>query len=241
MFHYGSALVTLDPMSTNWELQNMEGGHIEVITGCMFSGKTEELIRQLKRAHLARKKFQLFKPTLDNRYSTGDLVVSHSQQKLPSISVEEAKDILPLIKTDTQVVGIDEAQFFSADIVDVVEGLADLGIHVLLAGLDTDWQGRPFHPMPQLLAIADVIHKKYAVCTHCGKLATRTQRLVSSNKNILVGAGEVYQARCRKHFDPFYGVNKTQTSSEGTAKASAPSDSAADSPLPQGRIPAPEL
>lgn len=202
MFHYRYQLATLDLMSTSWDLQNIENGYVEVITGCMFSGKTEELIRQLKRAHLARKKYQLFKPTIDNRYSTSELVISHNQQKLPSVSVDEAQDILPLIKPDTHVVGIDEAQFFAADLVEVVEALAQAGKRVILAGLDTDWQGRPFHPMPQLLAIADVIHKKYAICTHCGKLATRTQRLVSSNKNILVGAGEVYQARCRTHFNP---------------------------------------
>lgn len=190
-------------MSTNWELQNSKAGYIEVISGCMFSGKTDELIRQLKRAHLAKKKYQLFKPTLDNRYGVKDLVISHNQQKLPSISVEEAKDILNFIRPDVKVVGIDEAQFFSEDIVDVAEALAELGLHVILAGLDTDWQGRAFHPMPLLLATADVIHKKYAVCSICGQPATRTQRLISSNKNILVGAGEVYQARCRTHFDPF--------------------------------------
>ncbi len=189
-------------MSLSWELQSIEGGLVEVVTGCMFSGKTEELIRQLKRAHLAKKSYQLFKPTIDNRYDSAELVVSHSQQKLPSTAVDEAQDILSLVRPETHVVGIDEAQFFSPDLVDVVEALALAGKRVILAGLDTDWQGLPFPPMPQLLAIADVIHKKYAVCTHCGNLATRTQRLVSSNKNILVGAGEVYQARCRTHFNP---------------------------------------
>lgn len=208
MFHSEAQLATLLFMASSWDIQNLESGHIEVITGCMFSGKTEELIRQLKRAHLAKKKYQLFKPALDNRYGVSDLVISHSQQKLPSTSADEAKDILTLLRPGTEVVGIDEAQFFSSDIITVAENLADLGLTVFVAGLDTDWQGRPFHPMPQLLAIADVIHKKYAVCSRCGKLATRTQRLVSSNKNILVGAGEVYQARCRKHFDPFQQKEK---------------------------------
>lgn len=212
MFHYEVQLVTLGSMSSSWDLQNLEGGHIEVITGCMFSGKTEELIRQLKRAHLAKKTYQLFKPAIDNRYGVSDLVISHSQQKLPSTSADEAKDILTLLRPGTQVVGIDEAQFFSSDIITVAENLADLGLTVFLAGLDTDWQGRPFHPIPQLLAIADVIHKKYAVCSHCGNLATRTQRLVSSSRNILVGAGEVYQARCRKHFDPFQQKEKNPDS-----------------------------
>jgi thymidine kinase len=183
-------------------------GTITAITGCMFSGKTEELIKQIKRHHLRKRNYQIFKPALDNRYGYDDLVVSHNQQKLPATSVEDPKEILLHLKKSVQVVGIDEAQFFSEDIVAVMEELANVGIDVVLSGLDTDWQGRAFHPMPLILAKADYITKLYAVCSICGADATRTQRLVSSNKTVLVGAGEVYQARCRTHFDPFQNDKK---------------------------------
>lgn len=176
---------------------------IMAITGCMFSGKTEELIRQIKRQHLRKRNYQIFKPALDNRFGYDDLVVSHNQQKLPATSVEDPKEILLHVKKSIQVIGIDEAQFFSEDIVEVIEELAQIGIDVVVSGLDTDWQGRAFHPMPLILAKADYIKKLYAVCSICGADATRTQRLISSSKTVLVGAGEVYQARCRTHFDPF--------------------------------------
>lgn len=176
---------------------------ILAITGCMFSGKTEELIRQIKRQHLRKRTYQIFKPALDNRFGYDDLVVSHNQQKLPATSVEDPKEILLHLKKSVQVIGIDEAQFFSEEIVAVIEELAHVGIDVVVSGLDTDWQGRAFHPMPLILAKADYIKKLYAVCSICGADATRTQRLVSSSKTVLVGAGEVYQARCRTHFDPF--------------------------------------
>ncbi len=175
---------------------------IMAITGCMFSGKTEELIRQIKRHHLRKRNYQIFKPALDNRFGYADLVVSHNQQKLPATSVEDPKEILLHIKKSINVIGIDEAQFFSEDIVSVIEELADIGVDVVVSGLDTDWQGRAFHPMPLILAKADYIKKLYAVCSICGADATRTQRLISSSKTVLVGAGEVYQARCRNHFDP---------------------------------------
>ena len=176
---------------------------ILAITGCMFSGKTEELIRQIKRQHLRKRTYQIFKPALDNRFGYDDLVVSHNQQKLPATSVEDPKEILLHLKKSVQVIGIDEAQFFSEEIVAVIEELAHVGIDVVVSGLDTDWQGRAFHPMPLILAKSDYIKKLYAVCSICGADATRTQRLVSSSKTVLVGAGEVYQARCRTHFDPF--------------------------------------
>lgn len=178
-------------------------GSITVITGCMFSGKTEELIKRIKRHLLQKHSYQIFKPTLDTRYGFNDLVVSHNQQKLPAISIEDPKEILVHLKKSVNVVGIDEAQFFSEEIISVMNELTENGIDVVASGLDTDWQGRPFHPMPLILANADYIHKLYAVCSVCGSDATRTQRLVSSNKTVLVGAGEVYQARCRTHFDPF--------------------------------------
>lgn len=183
-------------------------GTVTVITGCMFSGKTEELIKTIKRHHLAKKNYQIFKPTLDNRFGYEDLIVSHNQQKLPATTVDDPKEILLHLKKSINVVGIDEAQFFSEDIISVVNELAKVGIDVVLSGLDTDWQGRPFHPMPLLLATADIIKKQYAVCSICGEDATRTQRLVSVNKTVLVGAGEVYQARCRTHFDPFQKAKK---------------------------------
>ncbi len=175
-------------------------GWIETITGCMFSGKTEELIRQVRRAHLAKKKFKIYKPALDQRYAK-DLIVSHSQQKLTSTTVENPQDILKCLDSQPDLVAIDEVQFFSEEIISVCEVLASSGVRVIVAGLDTDWMGRPFHPVPQLLAISELVHKLYAICGVCGQFATRTQRLVSSNKNILLGSGEIYQARCREHFE----------------------------------------
>lgn len=183
-------------------------GLITAITGCMFSGKTEELIKQIKRHHLRKRNYQIFKPAIDNRYGYDDLVVSHNQQKLPATSVEDPKEILLHLKKSVNVIGIDEAQFFNEEIVSVIEELANVGIDVVVSGLDTDWQGRAFHPMPLILAKSDYIKKLYAVCSICGADATRTQRLVSSNKTVLVGAGEVYQARCRTHFDPFQNEKK---------------------------------
>lgn len=167
----------------------------------MFSGKTEELIKLIKRAQFAKRKVQIFKPYLDNRYKL-DFIVSHSNLKLPCEIVEDSSDIKKLIKGDTHVVAIDEVQFFDEKVVDLANELAQAGKHVICAGLDTDWQGKAFHPMPLILASADIIRKQYAVCTECGAPATRTQRTIPSNESILVGSGEVYQARCRKHFSP---------------------------------------
>lgn len=194
--------------SSSGSLYNSQFGSITAITGCMFSGKTEELIRIIKRQLLRKKSYQIFKPTLDTRFGANDLVISHNQQKLPAIGIDDAKDILIHLKKSVNVIGIDEAQFFSEDIVLVMNELTQMGIDVVVSGLDTDWQGRAFHPMPLILANADSIRKLYAVCSVCGSDATRTQRLVSSNKTILVGAGEVYQARCRTHFDPFQNDKK---------------------------------
>lgn len=176
-------------------------GWVEVISGCMFSGKTEELIRQLRRAELARQPFQVFKPRIDNRYSA-DHVASHNKTMFPSICVDSASEILAHLERSTLIVGIDEGQFFGDDLIQVVSQLADLGKRVLIAGLDTDWRGRPFGPMPQLLAMADVIRKQYAICMVCGEPATRTQRLAAQQDDILVGSTDAYEARCRAHFDP---------------------------------------
>ncbi len=178
-----------------------ETGWIEVIAGCMFSGKTEELIRRLRRAKIAKQYVIVFKPKIDTRYSA-DEIVSHSEQSLPSIIVETPQEILELSK-DAQVIGIDEAQFFSKEIVDVCNQLADEGKRVLVAGLDQDYRGIPFEPMPQLLAIAEYITKTLAICVVCGNPADKTQRKIISAERVVVGASDIYEARCRKcHFIP---------------------------------------
>ncbi len=178
-----------------------ETGWIEVIAGCMFSGKTEELIRRLRRAKIAKQNVIVFKPKIDTRYSA-DEIVSHSEQSLPSVIVETPQEILDLSK-DAQVVGIDEAQFFSKEIVDVCNQLANDGKRVLVAGLDQDYRGIPFEPMPQLLAIAEYITKTLAICVVCGNPADKTQRKIISAERVVVGASDIYEARCRKcHFIP---------------------------------------
>ncbi len=178
-----------------------ETGWIEVVAGCMFSGKTEELIRRLRRAKIAKQNVIVFKPKIDTRYSV-DEIVSHSEQSLPSIIVETPQEILERSK-DAQVIGIDEAQFFSKEIVDVCNQLANEGKRVLVAGLDQDYLGIPFEPMPQLLAIAEYITKTLAICVVCGNPADKTQRKILSAERVVVGASDIYEARCRKcHFIP---------------------------------------
>lgn len=199
-------------MSETYFRLSTRPGWIEVITGCMFSGKSEELIRQIRRAELAKQKVKVFKPKIDNRYSK-DEVASHNNNKSPSIIVENPLEILHHVDTYTQVIGIDEVQFFSEDILKVIHQLAEEGKRVLAAGLDTDWRGEPFGPMPKLLAQAEVIHKQYAICMVCGEPATRTQRLVSDQQNILVGSSEAYEARCRRHFDPELSLRLGKASS----------------------------
>ena len=175
-------------------------GWIEVIAGCMFSGKTEELIRRVRRAQIARQKVALFKPKIDTRYSA-DHIVSHSEARIPSNVVQKSSDILPLVG-DAQIVGIDEAQFFDMGIVDVAEQLADEGKRVIIAGLDQDFRGKPFEPVPQLLAVAEYITKTLAICVVCGNPADRTQRITQGNERVLVGATDSYEARCRRCFEP---------------------------------------
>jgi len=176
-------------------------GWIEVIAGCMFSGKTEELIRRLRRAEIAKQKVVIFKPKIDNRYSK-DSIVSHSEQSLPSILIENDKEILNL-SADAQVIGIDEAQFFSSELVNVCNSLASSGKRVIIAGLDQDYRGVPFEPMPQLLAIAEYITKTLAICMVCGNPADKTQRKTISAERVVVGAADIYEARCRKcHYIP---------------------------------------
>jgi thymidine kinase len=179
-------------------------GWIEVITGSMFSGKSEELIRRLRRAQIARRKVQIFKPVIDDRYGDSH-ITSHSEMRIPSESLASARDLLAKVLPDTEVVGIDEGQFFDAELPAVCSTLADQGKRVIVAGLDQDYLGKPFEPMPQLLAIAEYITKTLAICMVCGAPANRTQRLVASSERVLVGASGTYEARCRICFDPQLG------------------------------------
>ncbi len=178
-----------------------ETGWIEVIAGCMFSGKTEELIRRLRRAKIAKQNVKIFKPKIDNRYSNSD-IVSHSEQSLPSILIDDINELLNFSE-DAEVIGIDEAQFFSSDIVGICNKLANDGKRVIIAGLDQDYRGIPFEPMPQLLAIAEYITKTLAICVECGNPADKTQRKTESSERVVVGASDIYEARCRKcHYIP---------------------------------------
>lgn len=174
-------------------------GWVEVVTGSMFSGKSEELIRRVRRAQIARQRVQLFKPRVDDRYAQ-DEIVSHSDMKMPSQTVATAREILERLDDRTEVVAVDEAQFFDASLVGVVEGLANRGLRVIVAGLDQDYTGRPFDPMPQLLAVAEYVDKMLAICMRCGAPANRSQRLVESRDVVVVGGAEQYEARCRRCF-----------------------------------------
>jgi len=179
-------------------------GWIEVITGCMFSGKTEELIRRLRRAQIAKQKVKIFKPKIDSRYSKNS-IVSHNEQSLPSILIEDIIEVLDH-SNDAQVIGIDEAQFFNEGIVHICNLLATRGKRVIVAGLDQDYTGKPFEPMPQLLAIAEYITKQHAICVICGNPADKTQRKTSESERVIVGAADIYEARCRKcHYIPKEG------------------------------------
>lgn len=185
------------------QLRHQQGnlGWIEVICGSMFSGKSEELIRRLRRAQIARQRVQIFKPRMDDRYSQ-DHIVSHSEMKIKSQLVGQAQEILDLVDGRTQVIGIDEAQFFDMELVYICNKLADTGKRVIVAGLDQDFRGKPFDPMPQLLSVAEYITKTLAICVRCGAPANRTQRLVESADRVLVGAVDTYEARCRLCFEP---------------------------------------
>ncbi len=179
-------------------------GSVEVVCGSMFSGKTDELIRRLRRATIARQKVQVFKPVIDNRYSV-EKVTSHAGTSFEALPVTNAKTIVDKLEKDTTVVAIDEAQFFDDEILTIVQQLADKGLRVVVAGLDTDFRGEPFGPMPVLMAQAERVDKLQAICMVCGEPATRTQRLVNGNPAhyhdpiVIVGASEMYEARCRQH------------------------------------------
>jgi thymidine kinase len=186
----------------------LQQGMVEVVCGSMFSGKTEELMRRLKRAQYAKQKIQVFKPVIDQRYSV-DHVQSHDANRIMSTPVTSAKEILEKIDDNTRVVGIDEAQFFDDGIVEVAQKLAYRGTKVICAGLDMDFRGQPFGPMPKLLAIAESVTKLSAVCVVCGAAATRSQRMIAepdespaSQEQVLVGAHDYYEARCRFCHEP---------------------------------------
>lgn len=174
----------------------MRRGRIEVICGSMFSGKTEELIRRMKRAQFAHQRVEIFKPALDVRYSEED-VVSHEGKAIPSTPVDSSASIL-LMGSDTDVVGIDEAQFFDVGIVDVCTQLANRGVRVIVAGLDLDFRGQPFGPMPALCAIADDVSKVHAICVRCGALAYVSHRIVAGEKQVLLGEKMEYEPLCRE-------------------------------------------
>src|SRR5512147_151083 len=175
-------------------------GWIEVICGPMFSGKSEELIRRLRRAMIARKRVQVFKPAIDNRYSD-DEIVSHGDLRMRSGVVADGADILDRLDWRSEVIGIDEANFMGPKLVEVAQRLADSGKQVIVAGLDTDYMGRPFAPIPDLLAHAESITKTLAICVRCGNPAKHTQRLRGSDDLIVVGASDMYEARCRRCFE----------------------------------------
>ena len=181
-------------------------GILEVITGSMFSGKTDELIRRLRRATIARQKVQVFKPAIDIRYAV-EKVTSHAGNDFSAISVSRSDDILTRLLPDTTVIAVDEAQFFEKSIVSIAQSLADKGIRVIVAGLDTDFRGEPFGPMPEFMAKAEIVDKLHAICMVCGEQASRTQRLVNGKPAfyddpvVIVGASELYEARCRQHHE----------------------------------------
>ena len=175
-------------------------GWIEVICGSMFSGKSEELIRRLRRAIIAKQRVQIFKPTIDSRSDAE--IVSHSEMRMPSISIGSSAELREKVDHRTEVVGVDEAQFFDDGLVEAAEQLADQGKRVIIAGLDKDFRGLPFGPIPSLMAVAEDVTKTLAICVRCGSPANNTQRLVESDELVVVGAQGIYEARCRRCFEP---------------------------------------
>lgn len=189
-----------------------------MICGPMFSGKTEELIRRLRRAEIARQRVQVFKPEVDNRYSVRD-VVSHSDQRTGASPVAAGAQIVELVQPDTEVVGIDEAQFFDASIVAVADRLAGEGRRVIVAGLDQDYRGVPFEPIPALMAVADYVTKLLAICVRCGSPASRTERLSSGTSRVEVGAQDRYEARCRACFEGDHARERVARVARGLVRA----------------------
>ena len=188
-------------------------GWIEVVCGPMFSGKSEQLIRRLRRAEIARQRVQIFKPIIDQRYAS-DHIVSHSDLRIHSDCVSTAAEVQAKLEPRTEVIGIDEAQFLGEALVELVVRLADMGKRIVIAGLDTDYLGRPFHPMPELLAVADEITKTLAICMQCGNPAKHTQRLIANEDLIVVGAEGMYEARCRRCFEPSLAAGEARKKKE---------------------------
>ncbi len=197
-------------------------GWIEVIVGPMFSGKSEELIRRLRRAEIARQRVQIFKPMIDQRYAANG-IVSHSGLEISSDLVKDAPEILTKVQPRTEVIGIDEAQFLGDALIEVCTKLADMGKRVIVSGLDTDFMGRPFEPMPRLLAVAEEITKLLAICVRCGNPAVNTQRLVANEDLIVVGAAGMYEARCRRCFEPQLATQKIEEEKKSAVKSRAAS------------------
>src|SRR5579862_7570885 len=203
-------------------------GWIEVIVGPMFSGKSEELIRRLRRAEIGRQRVQIFKPVIDQRYSKNG-IVSHSGLEIGSELVTSGAEILEKVAPRTEVVGIDEAQFLGESIVADASRLAELGKRVIVAGLDTDFMGRPFEPIPRLLAVAEEITKLLAICMQCGNPAVHTQRLVASEDLIVVGAAGMYEPRCRRCFEPQLAHEKVAAEKKSASVATPRAAKAATS------------
>lgn len=195
-------------MNNNLAGETHRPGRIEVVCGSMFSGKTEELIRRMKRAKFAKQKVEIFKPSLDTRYSDVD-VVSHDQHSIPSTPIDSSSTIA-LLSSDIDVVGIDEAQFLDDGVVDVCNDLANRGVRVIVAGLDMDFQGKPFGPMPALCAIADEVTKVHAICVKCGALAYISHRLVANDKRVLLGEQMEYEPLCRECYQRIVNGNEQQ-------------------------------
>ena len=195
-------------MNNNLAGETHRPGRIEVVCGSMFSGKTEELIRRMKRAKFAKQKVEIFKPSLDTRYSDVD-VVSHDQHSIPSTPIDSSSTIA-LLSSDIDVVGIDEAQFLDDVVVDVCNDLANRGVRVIVAGLDMDFQGKPFGPMPALCAIADEVTKVHAICVKCGALAYISHRLVANDKRVLLGEQMEYEPLCRECYQRIVNDDELQ-------------------------------
>ncbi len=193
-------------------------GWIEIISGPMFSGKSEELIKRIRRAQIARRRVQIFKHGSDDRYDATN-IVSHSQQSLPGIAVNNPEEILSKVDDRTELVAIDEGQFFEDSIVKVVDTLANRGKRVIVAGLDMDYMAEPFGPMPRLMCTAEYVTKQLAICMVCGDPANFTQRLTLSKDQIVVGASETYEARCRHHFEPLTESLPAKESDSSAGKA----------------------
>jgi thymidine kinase len=189
-------------------------GSIEVVCGPMFSGKTEELIRRIRRAQIAKQKVQIFRPQIDTRYSKTH-IVSHNSTSLQAQTVKCPEEILQMLRDSTRVVAIDEAQFYTTEIINIVERLAKRGLRVIVAGLDLDYKGKPFGPMPTLLALADKVAKIEAICTVCGDSASRTYRKSADSEQFLLGEEDEYEARCRSHWEYEFD-NHSQLCNEGT-------------------------